>query len=903
MPTPVRPWLLFLPLVLFLAGPRRERVPVARVVLGEEGVATHIASRVVLDRAHVHELRGSLEIDAGGVLVLEAGTRVEARPGVGISVSRGARIESTGTLLEPVVLTCTSTPRYPGCWDGLRIHGEARINFGSSDSPAETGGATGGCRQSLDGTEPFGGCSDAGGSGVLRFTRIEYANTGLSLFGVGAGTSIDGVQVNRSASDGVQVIGGAVDLRQLYLTANQGYGLAWRSGWRGRGQFIVVQQEAGAAAGGVSGSNAGDANGNFTNSPRSAPTLYNVTVVVPRGAPGAEAPAVHLREGTGGTLRNVLVHSSSMVLDIDQNSTCSEYDAVPRVSFSHVVLGQTSTLGSTDADPVGCDPYVSPDVEAQWLSDPANRVRVVTGAEELATLIRNPTDLVLADFRPSSVVAAPDVAAVPPADGFFDQSARFVGALAPLAPARNNIPWYAGWTAPAPSLPAAGGVAGIVSADGVGALSGVIVQAASGQTDTTDASGAYALTLPAGTHQLAFSRLPIGCSAPDMSTMISSSVTVTQNVAVGCNLVTDIAVGALHACLMTNDRRLQCWGQNDVGLAGDGTTASPRSLPVSSAAGLPYDAMTLTVGLSHSCATRASTTYCWGLNVFGVLGFGSPGNFTATPIAVSGTGIPTFRRVFAGGYHACGLTPTGEAWCWGWNAEGQLGAGSTAFSTNTPIRVEAGALRFETLALGESHTCGVTMEQTLYCWGGNGRGESGRDTTAGDRAIGVPTLVHTALRFVAVDGGTVHTCGLTVEGRAYCWGAREFGQLGDGSTTEYSATPTAVNTAERFVQLAVGGYTSCGVSTVGRVWCWGRGDDGSLGNLTNVLRQSTPVEVMLPRAARRVDVGASVDRGSTVCAILDDGSAFCWGRGDSGQLGNGSLLSTNAPQQVRVRGP
>jgi alpha-tubulin suppressor-like RCC1 family protein len=902
MRSPLRS-VLYLPLLLvaMLSVGRLRAMSLPRHFVGRVGAVTRVDSRVVLRRDVVHEVVGSLQIDAGGVLVIEAGTRVEAHPGVAIDVSRGGRIEAEGTLLEPIEFTCHSVPRYPGCWDGLRVRGSARINFGTPDSPLETGGASGGCLQSVDRDELFGGCSDASSSGVLRHARIEYAAQGVALFGVGSGTTIDALQVNRSAGDGLRVIGGAVNLRRLFLTANGGFGLAWRAGWRGQGQFIVVQQDGVHHAGGVSGSNAGADNGSFINLPRSAPTLFNLTIIAPATPVPGERPALYLREGTGGVLRNVLVHSSGLVLDVDQNSTCTDFGEAPRVSITNLVLASNAQLGSADVDPLSCEPYASPDVEAQWLQDPANGVRLVTESAAIAELLRNPTSLSLPDLRPagSSVLTGAPL----PGGGFFDAAATYIGAVTPMAPARNNIPWYAGWTTPAPPLPAPGQLAGTITATGVGPLAGVIVTAASGQTDTTDVAGAYALTLPAGTHRVTLSALPLGCSASPITTAISSATTSTGNVTVGCTFATDIAVGALHACLMADDRRVQCWGQNDFGMVGDGSTVSPRVVPVLAAGGLSYDAGTLTIGYSHSCASRVSTAYCWGLNVFGVLGFGSAGTFASSPVSVGESGTPTFSRVFAGGYHACGLTPAGETWCWGWNAEGQVGANSAAFSVATPTAVAAGGLRFQTLALGESHTCGLTTDGAAYCWGGNARGESGRDTTGANLFSRVPSPVNTALRFAAIDAGTLHTCALTADGQAFCWGAREYGQLGDGTTESISAAPVAVNTTERFARIAAGSYTTCGVTLAGRVFCWGRGLDGALGNGTLVSQQSTPVEVMLPRAARTIDVSLSEDRGSTACVILVDGRAFCWGRGDAGQLGNGIVDNANTPVQVRVRGP
>jgi alpha-tubulin suppressor-like RCC1 family protein len=354
---------------------------------------------------------------------------------------------------------------------------------------------------------------------------------------------------------------------------------------------------------------------------------------------------------------------------------------------------------------------------------------------------------------------------------------------------------------------------------------------------------------------------------------------------------------------MTRDNRVQCWGQNDYGMAGDGTNTSPRLLPVWAAANLPYDAFTLSAGITHTCATRTSNAFCWGLNFFGALGLGSTGFFSTTPISVGTPATPLFVKVSNGGYHSCALTGGGEAWCWGWNAEGQVGANSAEFSVAVPTAVSAGTTRFTTLALGESHSCGLTADGAAWCWGGNGRGESGRDTIGADLKSLVPVLVSTSLAFTSIDAGTLHTCALTADGTAYCWGSREFGQLGDGGTSGIAAAPFAVNTSEKFTHIAAGGFTTCGVTTNHRVLCWGAGAAGALGNGSNSPSQATPVPVSPVLDARRVAVNLAAPEGTTVCAVTMSDAVFCWGAGSAGQLGNGTVTSSNSPIQVLVRGP
>ncbi len=873
-------------------------------MIGTAASVTHVRERIVLSRGEVHELAGPLSVEAGGELVIEAGARIEARPGVSLTIQRDGALIANGTLLEPIIMTCTSVPRYAGCWRGLRVHGFARLNFGTADSPADPQGGGAGCLQAINGTSAYGGCADTDSSGALRYLRIEYAFEGLRLLGVGSRTRLQGVQVNRSLGDGLAIVGGAVDLRQVFLTANGGYGLSWRAGWRGRGQFLVVQQDANGLAGGISGSNAGGTGGGSANLPRSEPTLYNITVIAPSAAaPTAERPALHFREGTGGIFRNILVHSSALVLDLDNEATCNFSGNADGVSIRHLVLAANVTLGSPDVDPSGCAPYASPTVEAQLLSDGLTATVVVTDPVAIAALLRNPTNLIVPDFRPNANgSASTSPAATPPIDGFFDVTANYVGAVTPANASRNNVPWYSGWTVAAPEPPAPGTVSGIVSPPQGVALANVVISATLGIRDTTDANGAFSLLLPAGQHVLSLSGLPVGCSATPVSVNSPAGGAVMVDIAVACTLADDVVVGSLHACLMARDRRLQCWGQNDFGMVGDCTNTSPRLLPVWAAENLPYDAFSLSAGITHTCATRTSSVFCWGLNFFGALGLGTTGFFSTTPISVGTTATPTFLKVSNGGFHSCALTNGGEAWCWGWNAEGQVGANSPLFSLAVPTAVAAGTTRFTSLALGESHSCGLTAEGAAWCWGGNARSESGRDTAGANVKSLVPVPVSTSLAFTTIDAGTLHSCALTADGSAYCWGSREFGQLGDGSTGGVSGAPVAVHTTEKFTQIAAGGFTTCGVTVTHRVLCWGAGASGALGNGSDSPVQATPVAVNPALDVRRVAVNLAAPEGTTVCAVTRSDAVFCWGAGTAGQLGNGTTISSTAPVQVLVRG-
>ena len=172
--------------------------------------------------------------------------------------------------------------------------------------------------------------------------------------------------------------------------------------------------------------------------------------------------------------------------------------------------------------------------------------------------------------------------------------------------------------------------------------------------------------------------------------------------------------------------------------------------------------------------------------------------------------------VGAGRIHTCGLTVSGDAYCWGFSDFGQLGDGSTTGSL-TPVLV-SGGIRFSSISTKFGHTCGVTSVGDTYCWGENFDGNLGDGTTINRLT---PVLVSGGLSFASVSAGGSNTCGVTTAGDAYCWGDNFHGQLGDGTTIN-RLTPVLVAGGLTFVSLSAGAQT-CGVTAAGDPYCWGRG--------------------------------------------------------------------------------
>ena len=263
-------------------------------------------------------------------------------------------------------------------------------------------------------------------------------------------------------------------------------------------------------------------------------------------------------------------------------------------------------------------------------------------------------------------------------------------------------------------------------------------------------------------------------------------------------------------------------------IAGDSVATTAHSSPISSGvqAAAPVDpspVLAVSAGRSHTCGlTFTGSARCWGSNDFGQLGDGTTED-RLTPVSV--TAAPRFIQLSAGGYFTCGLTLFGQAYCWGYNRFGDLGDG-TETDRHTPVAV-AGQTGFFALSTGVFHACGLSVEGVAYCWGGNDNGQLGNGTTD---ASATPVPVAGGVRFIEISAGDAHTCGRTLFGKAYCWGNNGNGQGGNGTAGTQNTTPVAVSGDLRFVRLSAGGYHTCGRTNDGTTYCWGFGGYGELGD-------------------------------------------------------------------------
>ncbi len=351
----------------------------------------------------------------------------------------------------------------------------------------------------------------------------------------------------------------------------------------------------------------------------------------------------------------------------------------------------------------------------------------------------------------------------------------------------------------------------------------------------------------------------------------------------------NLAGGNNHTCALTTGGGLKCWGGNNYGQLGDGTTAQ-RLAPVD-VAGFSSGAAAITAGWAHSCAlTAAGAAYCWGSNSYGELGDGMSAHQPA-PVAVVGlsSGVTT---VAAGLSHTCALMASGQVLCWGMNNKGQLGDGTTTFR-RSPVGVVALVTANGAITAGVAHSCAVTAVGGVQCWGVNRKGEVG-DGTFMPR--GTPVAV-TGLNsgVISVAAGQHHTCALTVSGGVRCWGWNGNGQLGEGTTTDRPMPVDVTGLSSGVVAIAAGNTHSCALLNTGRVKCWGWNGYGQLGDGTTTDRW-TPTDVSgLTNGMIAIAAGSA---GTHTCAVTVSGGVKCWGFNLHGQLGDGTKTGRTTPVDV-----
>jgi hypothetical protein len=382
-------------------------------------------------------LKGLVSVKPGATLTIEKGTTIvgDTTTKAILLVEAGAKIMAQGTADEPIVFTSPAAPgvRRAGDWGGIVILGNAPVNFTGGKGNIE------GILKTVKGTE-YGGANADDSSGVLSYIRIEYSGillspdnevNGLTFGGVGRGTKVDHIQVRHTLDDCFEFFGGNVDAKYLACQYNEDDGFDFDNGFQGRLQFLVLQQDPMHAGEDNGFESDNDAQGS-ANQPMTAPQVYNATLIG-KGTPVDNVQyGMLLRKNTRGTYANVVVSGFDAALDVRDAATAAGVTTpevgMPALSvkstifwgshgqgvLEHVAFPETGAASPDKDNDNGFD-------ELGWFKTPGSNNFVKDPG------LKAPYDAKVAGFGPNTSLT--EGATTPPADGFFDASATYIGAF------------------------------------------------------------------------------------------------------------------------------------------------------------------------------------------------------------------------------------------------------------------------------------------------------------------------------------------------------------------------------------------------------------------------------------------------------------------------------------------
>ncbi len=352
-----------------------------------------------------------------------------------------------------------------------------------------------------------------------------------------------------------------------------------------------------------------------------------------------------------------------------------------------------------------------------------------------------------------------------------------------------------------------------------------------------------------------------------------------------------VSGGLLHTCAIRTTGRLYCWGFDSSGQLGDGGANADQSTPVVVAeSGVRWT--TVSTGSEHTCGIRTTgNLYCWGSDAFGQLGDGGTNLNRNVPTLVAGGN--NWTSVSAGGNHTCARRASGRLFCWGFDDFGQLGNGAPAGAA-TPAEVAGLRTDWAAVDAGGNHTCARRASGRLFCWGLNNFGQVGNGVSGGTRLA--PTeVMGRRTDWTTFTAGGGHTCARRASGRLFCWGLDQFGQVGNGGSEFQVPVPSQVSPASDWTAVSGGEAVTCGRRRSGRLYCWGTDAVGQLGNGGANANSPTPTQVQ----GGATDWSKVSTSGRHVCAAITSQRLFCWGNDAAGQLGDGGLnADMSTPAQV-----
>ena len=355
------------------------------------------------------------------------------------------------------------------------------------------------------------------------------------------------------------------------------------------------------------------------------------------------------------------------------------------------------------------------------------------------------------------------------------------------------------------------------------------------------------------------------------------------------------ASGARFSCALNNNNGVQCWGANNTGQLGNGTTGA--SLVPVQVTGLTSGVIDIAATDSSVCALMSNGgVKCWGNNSLGQLG-----NRDAT-LTASNTPVDVYSlqsgvvALDGGSSHMCALLTTGGVKCWGNNSNGQIGDGAVGRAL-WPVDVLGLRSGVAAVSAGSLHTCAVLIDGTAKCWGDDTNGTLGNTGSSSETpvTVAVDSSGTPLTGLMAISAGVGQTCGLLTTGGLKCWGVNAWSQLGNNSTASSSYPVNVSGLSSGVAAVSAGNNMTCAVLANGSAQCWGLNNYGQLGDGT-ITNRSTPVSVS-GLSSGVANISTSLV-GPHACVALAAGGVRCWGYNGHGQLGNNTLTNSSSPITV-----
>lgn len=430
-----------------------------------------------------------------------------------------------------------------------------------------------------------------------------------------------------------------------------------------------------------------------------------------------------------------------------------------------------------------------------------------------------------------------------------------------------------------------------------------------GNTAWRIALGAFVLPLSCVASQARSPSRPTAASqSPIGPTNPSAPAAATMGLPSGDKSI--LAAGARHTCEATREGMIRCWGNNAQGQLGDGTTTG-RLTPVG-VVGFPKSDATITglaAGAKHTCVVLSGQEIlCWGDNTLGQLGNIEIGRASNVPVPVEQLLLPgstSITAIAAGSQHTCIALSNGKMICWGSNSDNQLGGGGEKTPREPPLRVSGFPVGGDIVAIaaGEKHTCAAISNGRAYCWGSNANGQLGRASDdTGDVLMPVILFPNSGeVTINALAAGGDHSCAALSNREIYCWGSNSDGQLGSEihaaqKVLANANAPRVPGHGNFATALSAGKHHTCVAISNGQAFCWGADWEGQLGDGDSVPSQELHDPVRLPEMGIGIAMGSG---GNHTCIASRLRGTLCWGENREGQLGNGTTNPTLVPVRVR----